>query len=292
MYSSSVIVFRKLEMVHNLPTLPQIIQQLSRLINDPNSDASQIKKLLENDPSLMTNILSVANSVFYRGVSKPITSLKLAIARLGLSCVYNLGLSSAIFSVFNDGEISFDRKEFWKHSISSGIAMNVLFPYSNLKERKEYSLDVLHLMGVIHDMGRIVFDQFFHEDFIEALKISIEKNCPLFMAEEEVFKTTHAEVGAWLASHWSLSEIFVESIRNHHHPFREEGKYNDLSALVNVADYLCNIQHWGDSGGPPCDEDFLASWYSAGLPAEKYDELLLQIQAALQESTPLFLAIR
>lgn len=291
MYSSSVIVFRKLEMVHNLPTLPQIIQQLSRLINDTNTDASHIKKLLENDPSLMTNILSVANSVFYRGISKPITSLQLAIARLGLSCVYNLGLSGAVFSVFKEAEVSFDRREFWKHSVSTGIAMNVLCPYSNLKDKKEYSQDVLHLMGVIHDMGRIVFDQYFHEDFINALTIARDKKCPLSEAEQEVFKTTHAEVGAWLAKRWSLSEIFVEVINNHHRPL-ETGKYSDLSCLVNVADYLTNIQHWGNSGGLPSDEHFLAAWHSIGLPAEKYDELLVQILAALQESAPLFAAIR
>lgn len=288
MYSSSVIVFRKLETVHNLPTLPAIIQQLTREVNDPNSDASKIKKILENDPSLMTNILSVANSVFYRGVSKPVTSLQLAIARLGLSSVYNLGLSSAVLSAFKDGENSFDRKEFWKHSISVGIAMNVLFPYSNLKEKKEYSQDVLHLIGVIHDMGRIVMDQFFHNDFVEVLKISKEQDLPLYKAEEQIFKTTHGEIGAWLASRWSLSEIFVESIRQHHYPLRGDSSYKDLAALINVADYLCNSQHWGYSGGPADDEDFLACWHQVGLPAENYDDLLIQIQAGIQQSSTLF----
>ena len=55
------------------------------------------------------------------------------------------------------------------------------------------------------------------------------------MAEQEVFGTTHAEVGAYLLGLWGLDESVVEAIAYHHHPDRCHNKSFSPLTAVHVA---------------------------------------------------------
>ena len=48
-----------------LPTLPSVIYELNRVINDPMSSTSDVERLMANDQSLTTKVLKLANSAYY-----------------------------------------------------------------------------------------------------------------------------------------------------------------------------------------------------------------------------------
>ncbi|NJL26196.1 MAG: HDOD domain-containing protein, partial [Calothrix sp. SM1_5_4] len=47
-----------------LPTLPTIVYELSRVVNDPMSSTQDVEKLMANDQSLTTKVLKLVNSAY------------------------------------------------------------------------------------------------------------------------------------------------------------------------------------------------------------------------------------
>ena len=79
----SIEVFRRLEQIRDLPTLPIILDKVREAISNPNSSAMQIARIINDDPAMMSRILKVVNSALYGGGQR-IDSLQIAISRLGL----------------------------------------------------------------------------------------------------------------------------------------------------------------------------------------------------------------
>lgn len=253
-------VERRLLSIRNLPTLPTVIENLGGALRDPDVQASRIAEIIEDDPAIMARIMKIVNSSFYLGAEKA-GSLKSAIVRLGFQAVSNIAMSAAVFSTFPPGpKTGFDRAAFWEHCICTGIAADVVC--RRLTKRQEamgpipgfpdpplcIPKDRLHLCGLLHDIGKIIFEQFFHDRFVSAVNISKEEHICLADAEKRLIGIDHAQAGAWLATRWNLSGQLVDVIRWHHEPEKAQAEYRPLVNICRLADFLVNAGRIGESG--------------------------------------------
>lgn len=239
---------KKLLSIRDLPTLPAVLYKLASASNNPNTDCRQIATLLQDDPVLSSRILRLVNSVLYAG-TEPTASMQMAVARIGMTGIRNLATSVAVFQAFNGKtQPSFDRKEFWRHCILCGVAATILFRKTRSKLPQFYPDDVLHLSGLVHDIGRIVLDVYFHDAFIAAMTARDQTMSSLISMEQQFIGTDHAEVGAWLAHRWKMVTPVVQVIRWHHEPNSADPAYRELTELCNAANYICNFQQLGWSG--------------------------------------------
>ena len=237
-------VWAKLKSAQDLPTLPKVANKVVRMAVDPNVSLREVARVVESDPALAFKILKVVNSAFY-GFSREIGSISLAVNILGTREVILLTLGVSVFSAFPPvpGKPSFDREAFWRHSIGCGAIARAL------EERfRKGGYDELFSGGLLHDIGKVLLDQYFHLEFLEALDISWRERIPMEEAELKVFGTTHEEVGGWLAERWQLPEGLVACIRYHHRPFEAPPEYREEVGFVHIADILTKASGVGLGG--------------------------------------------
>jgi putative nucleotidyltransferase with HDIG domain len=273
-------IFKKLDQIRDLPTLPAVISKLGTAIRDPNADAARIAKIIEDDPAMMARILKVVNSVLYKA-AEPINSLQMAVARMGLTAVHNIAMSTSVFSTFGKKDKPFSPEEFWQHSISTGIATGVLYSHTRETLTRRYGLDVLHLSGLLHDIGKIILAQYYHEEFVAAISMAKEKEMPLVDAESEVIGIDHAEIGAWLGLKWNLSAEFLQAVRWHHDPESADVEHQELVMLCHTGNYICNLEKIGYSGDAVAPAYHQKVWRALGLTVKDISNV---VDLVLEES--------
>lgn len=278
-------IFRELQKIDDLPTLPRVIEELGQVIRDPNSDARRVSRIIEDDPAITARVLKTVNSAFYSGNTR-IGSVQEAVARMGMRAVNNVAISTSVFAALGDGSDGpFDREEFWRHSIVCGIGAVVLYERAKPGLNMRCGRDVLHLAGLLHDMGKIVLDRFFHDDFAAALRLSEGEHRSLVDAEEEVIGVNHAEVGSWLGLRWKLTPDLLQVIRWHHETESAdaEHRHRELVRLVHTANYICNLEKIASGGDahPAYDN---AVWKSLGLTVADIPGVVEEVRAGAAES--------
>ncbi len=214
-----------LECIDNLPTLPTVFTKVTELINKPNVTARQIAEVIETDQAISMKLLKIVNSPFF-GFSRKILTVQDAVVLLGFNATRNTVTSISIFNTMNTSsdEELFDMTEFWKHSIGTGMVARFLARKVHIDPENAF------VAGIIHDIGKIILQQYFKDELTKVIKVMKEKNKSFFEAELEVYRGTHCDLGCYLADKWNLPFPLVEVIDLHHTP----GEASEDPKLVSV----------------------------------------------------------
>jgi len=237
----------KLQAVKKLPTLPTIATQLLELLGHVEVSMQEISRLMEVDPAITAQILKVANSAYY-GLRSKVDTVPRALVVLGVNEITNIILSLSLFKSFpNAGASDFDRKAFWTHSgvvgfLSRFFAQRFAVPTHG----EEFTA------GLMHDIGKIVLDQYFHEAFHEAIVQMEGHTEPGWQIERNLLGMNHADVGAWLGTRWEIPQNILEAVARHHEP---QGA-GVIAALVHLADLFAIRAGYGCNDRP---QDIAAS---------------------------------
>jgi HD-like signal output (HDOD) protein len=233
----------------NLSSIKETVTRLIKVINDPKSDASDLKKIIEIDPILAIRLLKIANSAYY-GPSKTISEIQEAIVFIGFKGVLELALSQKVYEIFNNDEMidGFSRKLLWKHCVAVAVCGKLIY-------EKEYnkSGDSIYVAGLLHDFGIIVLDQLVQKNFEYILKKTKETNNNLINLETSLLGYDHTEVGNALVRDWDLPVEIAESVANHHHPEEVEEKYTQMAYTIYVANYIIQQKKIGYCDSPYTD---------------------------------------
>lgn len=221
------------ERVRDIPSLPEIVNKVIELVQNPNSSAFQLSKLISNDAGLTARVLKLVNSAYY-GFPKQISSIQHSIAILGFTTIKGLVLSSSIFKVFapkeNSGKM-LDYKKLWKHSLLCAIISKQINNVLKIQDNEN-----LFSASILHDMGKIILDQYDHGNYIMALTDCSDTDLLGNLTHEKKYcGLNHCEVGALISEHWNLPEGITETLRYHHCPQEAALDYQKTAAIVGLA---------------------------------------------------------
>jgi len=92
---------------------------------------------------------------------------------------------------------------------------------------------------------------------------------PFVIAEKEVLKTDHAEVGALILSKWSFPDDLIDAVRWHHYP---EGVDNSqlLPEIVYLANLMCHPNGDSESGEANLNMPYSSVLDRLGIEPEQY----------------------
>lgn len=221
-----------------IPTMPTIAGKVMQIVNDPKSNAEDVAKFIAKDVALTSKVLRLANSAFY-GIPRTISSVNSAIVILGFNTIRSLVLSASVIKIFpaKPGAVNFDRKAFWKHSFVVGMAARMLA--THLRRRKLVDLEIAFAAGLLHDVGKLILEQFANQEYQQALKLAKEKALPLFAVEKAILGLNHADVSGMLVDKWQMPNELKFPIVHHHTPL-EDQESPEMTALVHVANHLAH----------------------------------------------------
>jgi len=223
----------------NIPTLPEVVQRIGRMIEDPEVGTAEIGAVVSEDAPLAAKVLRIANSAFY-GLHERCLSTEQATSVLGVRVLKNVVTQAAVIQHFAHLEAysGFDIDEIWRHSSMVAHACSLLARASKL--RTDLTPDEFHVCGLLHDLGKVVMLDGLGEGYVDVFRAAKRGDGRLHELEKREFGFDHTEVGALVAHHWSLPEDVAKAIRYHHGP-RERVAEDPVVSLVAHANLVC---HW------------------------------------------------
>lgn len=223
-----------LKEVDDLPPFSAVANRALRLTNDPNSSAIDISRVISFDPAFTARVLRMANSAYY-GFARKVTTVSEAIVILGYETLKSVVLALTLQKLYSKEfhGYSLEKGDFWKHSVGCALASRLI-----AVQVKYPSLEEAFVAGLLHDVGKIILNQFIKEEVPKILDISSSEGLSFAEAERKVLGFDHQDVGAKVAEKWNFNDKIVEAILCHHRP-NEADKDPVLTAIVHIADFIC-----------------------------------------------------
>jgi len=223
--------------ISDLPTPPMVLQQINKVINDPNTSAFEIAAILAEDPAMSFKVLKLINSAFY-ALAREVTSVRHAVVVMGIDAVRSMVLSTAVLDMFKGDKRNLQfRDHFWRHSLATASSARLLA--RRIPGGQVVGAEHGFSVGLLHDIGKLVMNCYLPKDFQATEQYAEEHQLSSHRAEEKTLGYTHAELGGLLARTWKLPPVICNAIDYHHCPLDSE---NDVYAYVtHLADYLAHL---------------------------------------------------
>jgi putative nucleotidyltransferase with HDIG domain len=228
-------MLQQMDRIREIPTLPAIVFELNRLLQDPDTPVARISQVIEKDQAMAIKILKLVNSAFY-GFQQKISDVRNAVVMLGFNAVRNAIFSvSVIEALGSQGRLKhFDIADFWRHSLAVAVTSKSI----SLRCRIN-SPDNCFVGGLLHDVGKVILAQYFPHLFAQVWRILQEECCSFEQAEERLLPASHPLLGAHLAAKWQLPPGLVDAIR-WHHTHQAESANADFILIIYLANVIVN----------------------------------------------------
>jgi putative nucleotidyltransferase with HDIG domain len=203
------VIDRVVKEIEHLPTLPQVVTKVLAMTDSDKFNALDLSR--EMDQSLSAKVLKVANSAYYgtRAV-RQVNNIHHAIVIIGFDAVKEIILTTSLFHTFRDSQEVKSLQPLWQHSLECAlVAKRMAWVY------RYEAMDEAYLVGLIHDIGKLVIQQYFPEQF-RLIKGKTYTGIEDLEAEKEILGMSHASIAGRMAEHWNFPEAIVESIAQHH----------------------------------------------------------------------------
>ncbi len=222
-----------------IASLPDVYTRLNAVMKRPDVSVQEIGEVVSEDPDLTARLLRLVNSPFYC-LSNPIETVTRATLVIGFDELRDLALATSVVSQFEDiPEEVINMRQFWKHSIATGIGARAI-----AKSRRFKNTEQAFVSGMLHDIGKLVVYTQLPDLALEIITRHQRETLPFYRIENDVLGFNHTQLGVLLAKAWNLPETICNAIQFHHGPWAATAEV----AIVHLGDLIANALRLGSSG--------------------------------------------
>jgi putative nucleotidyltransferase with HDIG domain len=209
-----------------LPVLDEAGLKLQAMASQGDCDLRQVESLIMRDQALSAEVLRMANSAFFGGLSE-INTIGKAVSRMGLQQLTKIVFMASERSKYQarDPLLRPMVQAIWCHASGSAITADWLAHRLNYSEREEALLG-----GLLHDIGELVL--------LRALDEFRTSEDPRFELSgelvEEVLTSAHAELGFNFLKQRRIPEVYCRVARDHHQKTCDPR--DTIMAMIRLAD--------------------------------------------------------
>lgn len=206
-----------------LPALPGTFAAINRLAESPAATVDDFVRALEADPAVCGNVLRAVNSAWF-GLSRRVSTLKEAIALLGVRPLRSLVLTTELFGASGT---------FVERLRQRALERVAAMPKLTARAHATHLQDEATTAAVLADVGQLLFSLRIPEESTALYADPLATGRDRSEAERRLFGADHATVGAVLLRLWNLPPALVDAVALHHQP--RTTPTADLGALVALA---------------------------------------------------------
>jgi HD-like signal output (HDOD) protein len=220
--------------VQELPPLPVALQRLIEVIYNQGDSLEDLEGIIRQDPSLSAKILRIANSSYF-GSRGSVSRISRAAVMIGFQEIKSICLCTLLLELFSTGKSldAGERERLWKHAFATGKMAGLIVQNRPWMKRED-----AYLLGLLHDLGRIVMAVHFGEHYSALLELARTRKVP-FSCVESSYGLCHAKIGGWVGVKWAFPEVFQRVMEYHHEPFMSPSFQPEVR-IIRLADILAN----------------------------------------------------
>lgn len=137
----------------SLPSLPDVVMKIRKLLADENSDFQRLSSAISMDPVLVSKLFVYANSALYNRANVKIDTLEGAIGRLGIEVVRNTAMSLAMKQLYSADKHSHSAKYLravWAH----GMKLSCM-AFAVARGKPGLNNETAFLCGLLNEVGKL-----------------------------------------------------------------------------------------------------------------------------------------
>jgi HDOD domain len=180
------------------PRRPNMLPRVLSAANDDGFSSRELAALIARDPSLVGNLLKIANSSYYRVTSEPVESVDRAVVLLGTNGIRSLVTAALMQPIFRIGGADFPRfpEIAWEHTFRSASAS---VPYNFLIEKSDPF--VAELLSLVMGLAEIVVFRVTMDQYAKNPRLRADAGMIASLID-----THSASVARRIGATWELSE--------------------------------------------------------------------------------------
>ena len=231
-------LLQAVEKTDDLPPLPEILQRLKTMIDDPESGVADVAQVIQSDPVLSGRLLKLANNVYWRRGGIEVTAVNRALGRLGLKMALDLAYSTELPKLFKKNPV-IQQGDFWRYSLGLAVASQAIARRLGASRDEQSHA---YLGGLMRNTGVLLFAHLEPEKYRTFLEGICLGEQTIEEAERAVFGISSAELGAaFIEKWWPVSEEVITYVRQRSSEVKPNVEYsvcvgNALLGSVGLSD--------------------------------------------------------
>jgi len=226
---------------------PFTVLQILSIVDQQDTGAPQLAKVIEADPLLSAQVVGLAGSLGAESVRTHSLSIQECVVRLGFQRVKRLAVTALIVDLFAKVPatgVGFDRVEFWRYAVSCAHTAEILARRSSLVDAQR-----AYMAGLLQGIGVLLLDSFFPSLFSAVVKQTIETAGRFDQVAVALLGFSAAEFTATILRRWGFDEQFTGAIaQSAGVDVRAAESADDLAAIISFSQTVVTTLGLGRAG--------------------------------------------